>query len=293
LTTRVSVVPLFLYSSIGYLASLVTPLQAGELLRPGLLRLGHRIPFLQGLVSIGIERLCDVFCLVVLGSVSLALLPESQTHERWLTESLRIAGILSSVGLVGLLVAAILARRYRNTFAIVLRPLPESLKTRLSHYADSMLEGADVLKSPFRVVMILLSSLLLWIVNYLSVLLIFHAVGVSAHPVTVLLGFALLSLGIALPLTPAGIGQYEAIWTLVYMTLGVRPEASVVAMGLLTHAVILLVIMLLGLIGVLALPRSMLRDAFDNRIAAEALANQQATADGPAMAETDNATRPI
>lgn len=262
LKTRVPVSPLFLYSSIGYLASMVTPLQAGELLRPGLLRMGHGIPFFEGLGSVGIERLFDVFCLVILGFLCLVVMPPSQLHEQWLTESLRIAGILSSVALIGLFFVVILSPRYGGALSAILRPFPQGFRTRLANYIGSMLQGADVLKSPFRLTLVLLSSLLLWTVNYLSVLLIFHAVGVPAHPITVLLGFTILSLGIALPLTPGSIGQYEAIWTLVFLALGVRPESSLVAMGVLAHALILLVITFLGLISIMLLPRSMVRDAF-------------------------------
>ncbi len=262
LKTRVSVLPLFLYSSIGYLASLVTPLQAGELLRPGLLRLGHRIPFFEGLGSVGIERLFDVFCLVILGLVSLIVIPPEQLHEQWLTECLRVAGILSAAALVAVFFAVILSPRYGKALSAILKPLPAGLRTRLAAFLGSMLQGADVLKSPGRLMLVFLSSLLLWTVNYLSVLMLFHAFDVPAHPITVLLGFVILSLGIALPLTPGSIGQYEALWTLVFLALGVRPESSLVAIGVLAHALILLVIMFLGLLSVLVLPRSMVRDAF-------------------------------
>ncbi len=271
LRIRVPVGPLFLYSSVGYLASSIMPLQAGELLKPELLRRRHHIPFLEGLGSVGVERLLDVFCLVILGSISLLVLPPSLHRERWLTESLRTAGVFSSVGIIGLFLAVVISPRCGTLpSTILLRlPLPSAIRTRAINFIGCILQGATVLKTPVLFMLAILTTFLLWGVNYLSVLLVFCSVGTVVHPVTVLLGFAIVSLGVALPLTPAAIGQYEALWVLVFLALGVKPESSVVATGILSHGLILLVILLFGLISMLMLPRSMLRDAHDSAVSDE------------------------
>lgn len=263
LRIRVPVVPLFLYSSLGYLASSIMPLQAGELIKPGLLRLRHRIQFLEGLSSVGVERVLDVFGLVILGSMSLLVLPTSLDCQGWLAESLRTAGILSSTIIVILFLAVFFAPRWGRVAAAVFNrlPIPAGMKTGAAGFVHGMIQGAAVIKAPILFTLAILITLLLWGVNYLSVLLVFNSVGITAQPMIVLLGFAVLSLGVALPLTPAAIGQYETLWVLVFLALGVKPEASVVATGVLSHALIILVILVFGLFSMMLLPRSILRDA--------------------------------
>lgn len=268
LKRRVSPFPLFLYSSIGYLASSVLPLQAGELLKPGFLRIRHNIPYFEGLSSVMVERLLDVLSLVFLGLMSLIAIPTFSSEKQWITESLRIAAVVSAVGLGALTVIVVRSPQVVRIGSRVLdrMALPQQLKVKALTFVNSLIEGATVIKSPGLFFSVIGLSLALWMINYVSVLLVFWAFGSDLPPAIILLGFVVLSVGLTLPFTPGYIGQYEGLWVLVYLTLGARTEALVVAMGILSHVIILFVIALLGLSSLMFIPGRILHLLGDARL---------------------------
>lgn len=268
LKRRVSPLPLFLYSSIGYLASSVLPLQAGELLKPGFLRARHDIPYFEGLTSVAVERLLDVLSLVFLGLLSLIAVPTFSSEKQWITESLRIAAVVSAVGLGALTVVVVRSPQVIGIGSRVLDrlALPRQLKVKALAFVNSLIEGATVIKSPGFFFSAIGLSLALWMMNYVSVLLVFWAFGSDLPPVIILLGFVVLSVGLTLPLTPGYVGQYEGLWVLVYLTLGAGAEALVVAIGILSHVVILFVIALLGLSSLVFIPGRILHSLGNARL---------------------------
>lgn len=72
----------------------------------------------------------------------------------------------------------------------------------------------------------------------------------------ILLGFTVFSFGMAIPLTPAYIGQYEGLWLLVFAGLHVARKGDVLPVGLLCHALVLLIIAFFGLVSLAILRAS-------------------------------------
>jgi uncharacterized membrane protein YbhN (UPF0104 family) len=64
-----------------------------------------------------------------------------------------------------------------------------------------------------------------------------------------LLGFSILSIGLAIPLTPGYIGQYEGLWLVVFVGLRIAQEKDALTVCLICHGLILLTIALFGLLG--------------------------------------------
>jgi len=263
--------PLFVYSSIGYLVSSVAPAQAGELVKPALVRGRHGIPYFVTAGSVAVERLLDVATLVILGVAAAFALPSHALGPVWIVTSLKAGGLLC---VFVLLILSLCSRRVDTVLRIVsmmlslLRP-PPHVNDRVTKMVGMFLLGIGGGLSPFTLASALLCSMIVWGANAISVVMIYGAViGRVPSVPAVLLGFTVFSLGLAIPLTPAYVGQYEGLWLLVFTGLHVASKGDVLAVGLLSHSLILLTITFVGLLslGILRLSAGEGRSSGDNPI---------------------------
>jgi hypothetical protein len=133
--------------------------------------------------------------------------------------------------------------------ALSLLRLPPRISDQITGIVRVFLRGAGGALSPLNLFCALLCSLALWGANAASVVIIFRAVNVRVPSIpAVLVGFAVLSIGLAIPLTPGYVGQYEGLWLLVFASLRLAPEGNLLAVGLLCHSLILLTIAFFGLL---------------------------------------------
>jgi uncharacterized protein (TIRG00374 family) len=261
LGNRIPPFTLFLYSSVGYLASLFLPFQAGELIKAGLVRARHEIPYFEVIASVGLERLLDMMCLVLLGVASLLMAVNLNSTVAGLVNGVEFAGVV-----IAILLALAAALLHKSDLIIVAvgraagwLPVSETGRQRLVGIAGDLLRGGGVLKDPWRALGTLLFSLVLWMANVASVVLIFRAFGNPLPISEVQLGFILVSLGLIIPLSPGYVGQYEMLWLFVFTALGAGSKAAVLAMGVLSHGLILGLIVVFGGVSIASLPPSSIR----------------------------------
>src|SRR5262249_32884308 len=127
--------------------------------------------------------------------------------------------------------------------------LTSHLGDRITNMARVFLRGTSGALALRTLLYALLCSMFVWGANAASVAIICGAVIGHVPPIpVVLLGFAIFSIGLAIPLTPAYVGQYEALWVLVFTNLHVAAKDDVLAAGVLCHSLILLMIALLGIL---------------------------------------------
>ncbi|MGD1101811.1 MAG: lysylphosphatidylglycerol synthase transmembrane domain-containing protein [Terriglobia bacterium] len=266
---KVSFGPLFAYSSIGYLVSSIAPAQAGELVKPALVQARHGLPYFATAASVAVERLLDVATLVLLGVAAMFALPSHALGPVWIVASLKAGGVVCACAL---LILGLSSRWADSVLRIVSRTLsllrlPPHLNERITNMVRMFLQGTGGALSPFTLLYALLCSMVVWGANAVSVAMIYGAVNgrVPSLPV-VTLGFAVFSLGLAIPLTPAYVGQYEGLWLLVFTSLHVASKSDVLAVGLLCHSLILLTIVFFGLLslGLLRLSDGSGRSSRDN-----------------------------
>lgn len=249
---KVGISALFMYSSIGYLVSSVAPAQAGELVKPALVRARHGLPYFATAASVVVERLLDVTTLLLLGTVAFFTLPTHTLGPVWVAASLKTGCLLCAIGFLILILGNLWADEISHIVSNLLSLL--GLSTHLAAWIRealrSLLHGANGVLSPIYLCYALLCSLALWICNAGSVAIIFLAVHGHALSIpTFLLGFSVLSLGLAIPLTPGYIGQYEGLWLVVFVGLHIVREEDALTVCLICHGLILLTIALFGLLG--------------------------------------------
>ena len=270
---------LLAYSSIGYLVSSVAPAQAGELVKPALVRSRHGIPYSVTAASVAIERLLDVTTLVLIGAVAVAFIPHHRLGPKWIVAIVEVGGAVVATALLFLGLGSRWAEGVVRGITRMLSPfpIPSGIKQHIGDVVGLFLGGIGQALSPLTLACAMACGTAMWLINAASVALVFAAVmGPIPSHVLLLLGYVAFSLGLALPLTPAYVGQFEAMWLLVFAALHVATKADVLAAGVLCHSLILLTIAFLGL---LSLGAMFLTDASQTALQTEAVPAEAASAD--------------
>jgi uncharacterized protein (TIRG00374 family) len=247
---KVNFSSLLIYSSVGTLISLVTAAQAGEFVKPALVRARHGVPYFVTAASVAVERLLDVASLVLMGLFAIIALPAGALGPAWIGKALKAGGLLCAFGFLVL----VLGSRWAGGLLVFvsrvlsLFHLPDRLTDRITRMIRVFLEGAREALSPTSLPWAIMCSVAMWGVNVASVAIVFRAVNRPIASISVvLLGFVVLSFGGVVPLTPGAVGQYEGLWLVVFAALRVGPQSAVLAAGLLSHGLIILTIALFGL----------------------------------------------
>jgi len=124
--------------------------------------------------------------------------------------------------------------------------LPANAAARVTHWAEGIVAGLEVLKSPVRFAGVVVWSLALWLTNAAAFAVCFRAFGINVPASAALLLQGIIGFGVAVPSTPGYIGVFE---TATLLTLGVYGvDASLAASYALTyHLTTFLPITVLGL----------------------------------------------
>ncbi|HTN83976.1 MAG TPA: lysylphosphatidylglycerol synthase transmembrane domain-containing protein [Sorangium sp.] len=219
---------------------MLTPGRVGDLLRIRYLRHDLGVPYAEGLASVVMDRLCDLYVLAAFVAVGIA------------RYSAVIAGRLAWLTWGGIAITVL------APLVLLIPGFAERLMLALSRKLAKAPVGAEPgAASRFLVALrahvgrgllvTLPVTVATFIVNFLQGYLIARALGLSLSlfDVTCLLAIANL-LGL-LPISIAGVGVREFFFALVFPSLGFSAEHGV-SFGLLVFAVIYLVVVALGFV---------------------------------------------
>ena len=239
--------PLWHAISLGFMANNILPLRAGELVRSYSAARLAPARFTTVLSSVAVERIFDaltVVGLLVFGLLTSNLPASVKVAGTSVADLARAAGL---VGIIGLLAA----------IAVVAVPLAaERVIRRLFHhrrFADRVVDliegirhGLVVLRSPRRLLGVIVWSLVLWMTNALAFYVGFAAFDIPVSYTGALLMQGLLVLGISIPSTPGFFGPFEAVIVAVLALYGV-PASLAFSYAIAFHVTTFVPITLLGL----------------------------------------------
>jgi uncharacterized protein (TIRG00374 family) len=86
-------------------------------------------------------------------------------------------------------------------------------------------------KDPRRAARLLALAFGFWAFDALCLVLMFRALGVPADPVSLLVAYGTATVAGSLPLTPGGIGVFEATMLAILALLGVGADAVIAVLG--------------------------------------------------------------
>jgi uncharacterized protein (TIRG00374 family) len=187
----------------GWFISALLPARAGDLARAILLRRDHQAPMAVGLGSVAAERAFDALALMSLAMLTGVWALAGHTPA-WVWQSAAATAGLLVMALVGLLAA----------------PRAQGWLTgRLNWplYQKALRFGFDLLSSvrglgrhPGVLLVVALSSLYVWLCDVFLAYLLFHGLGAPLPLAVVAFTAMAADLAVTVPITPGGVGQFEA-----------------------------------------------------------------------------------
>jgi len=217
----------------GWFVSALLPARAGDLLRVAILGIPSTdqptVPVADSIGSIVLERALDLVALVVLGAgFGFALL--RTTMPGWIVAAYGITLSLLGVAAVALLLAPALLHwlRRRST-----HPLWQKGIVLAGQLVQSL---QTVGRSPLVAVQVFGQSLYIWFCDALLMWTVLKAMGVDAPLASITFVALTVDIFAAIPLTPGGIGQIEAV-NMALLALLPLPAFNLSAAVLLNRAI--------------------------------------------------------
>ncbi len=240
----VSLKRLFPVVCIGYFGNNVYPARAGEVIRAFILRGTEGISVSASLATIIVERVFDG--LVMLLFVFFALPFVGVEH---IPAIYRATVVLASVVFffalaVFLWMAFDPKRVYRVYHFFADRLLPVRFREPLDGFLERFMTGLKFLRSGRDVLMVFVSSVVIWLLETVKYWFVMHAFAFSVSFIGLMLMNGVVNLTTTLPSAPGYIGTFE-IGAKVLAALGVDPQLAL-GYTIVLHAALWLPITMLG-----------------------------------------------
>ena len=235
--------------TIGYMGNNIYPARAGEVLRAVVLKRKEAVPISASLATIIVERIFDG--VVMLGFVFLNL-PELAT----LTGTSGFIGNIQTLALWGagaffgalavfMLAAMFPTRAEKILDKIIQTFLPEKLREKVQDILMKFLHGLESLRSPREAIMVLLTSIVIWLLETGKYWFVMQAFDFEVSFFALMLMNGIVNLATTIPSAPGYVGTFDAPGIAVLSAFGVD-QGIAAGYTLVLHAALWLPITLLG-----------------------------------------------
>lgn len=234
---------LFAIILIGFAVNNVLPLRLGELVRTFLLRQSNGVPIASSLATVLIERLLDIFALC---GILTAVLVMAQPRG-WLLAAAGTAATITAAGVVGLLIVLVVPRAMVERLFTAGIEIAGRIHLKLGKLASSVVDGLRVLEDGRTVLKIVPLSILCWAAELGLYYFLALAMNMDAGALGLAAGMVIANLATVLPSPPGYVGTFDiALQRTLTESFGV-PDVTAGAFTLLTHAVLLVPVVVAGL----------------------------------------------
>ena len=235
--------------AIGYMGNNIYPARAGEVLRAVVLKRKQEIPISASLATIIVERIFDG--VVMLGFVFLNL-PKlaTLTGTSGFIGNIQALAIWGSVAFLGALVVFMLAAMFPAQAEKVITKLiqiflPESFREKVQEVLFKFVSGLESLRSPREAVMVLLTSVVIWLLDTGKYWFVMQAFDFQVSFFALMLMNGIVNLATTIPSAPGYIGTFDAPGIAVLSAFGVD-QGVAAGYTLVLHAALWFPITLLG-----------------------------------------------
>ncbi len=234
---------------IGYMGNNIYPARAGELLRAVILKQREGVSVSASLATIIVERIFDG--VVMLGFVFFSLpqltgLDSASGFVGSIRQLSIIGAVIFAVALIAFLLAAMFpqsAEKIANWF--IDRLIPGRFREPVRNFTLRFIEGLESLRSPFDAVMILFTTILIWLFETGKYWFVMHAFPFEVSFFALMLMNGIVNLATTLPSAPGYIGTFDAPGIAVLTAYGAPPEVAA-GYTLVLHGALWFPITLLG-----------------------------------------------
>jgi uncharacterized protein (TIRG00374 family) len=229
---------MFPITCIGYMGNNIYPARAGEVLRAVILKRKEDVPISASLATIIVERIFDgvvMLAFIFINLTQLATLATVNIPVGAWTISIQDLAIWGSVAFIGALVIFLLAAMFpKITLSIsdwlTSRLVPVRARARVDGILHKFMDGLSSLRSPGNVLMVFLTSIIIWLLETVKYWFVLHAFGLQGQVsfFTLMLMNGVVNLATTIPAAPGYLGTFDAPGIAVLIAGGVE---SAVATG--------------------------------------------------------------
>lgn len=238
---KISLSSIFSIEVIGHMVNAILPLRIGEVARAYLLGEKEAVSKVATLATVAVCRAFDGLALLFVVVVLALFLPVAA----WLKQVMYVAAAVLLGILVVLLLLAASRGRWQKVTAFLWRPLPRRWRAKFENWFDLFLTGLEAMKSPRKVGLVFLVSILVWVGEGTMFYLVAFSFSLGQPFQVLLLASAAANLALLIPSSPGGFGNFEYFCKQVLVFFGVG-ESLAQAYAIAVHAALLLPIILLG-----------------------------------------------
>jgi len=240
---------MFPITTIGYMGNNIYPARAGEVLRAVILKRREGVPVSASLATIIVERIFD-------GVVMLAFVFVNLPELARLTDASGFVGNIQQVAVIGTgvflgaLAVFLLAAMFPQVTARaglwgIEHFTPKRLHTKIIGIMNKFLDGLASLRSPFNVLMVFFTSVIIWLLETGKYWFVMHAFPFEVSFFALMLMNGIVNLATTIPSAPGYIGTFDAPGIAVLVSYGVD-QATAAGYTLVLHVALWLPITLLG-----------------------------------------------
>jgi uncharacterized protein (TIRG00374 family) len=228
---------------IGYMGNNIYPFRIGEILRAYVLRRKEQVSMSASIATILVERIFDGLVMLIFVFIGLPLVPGLPD---WLRQTVILASIAFFGALAVFLVMAARPQTSRKLYQwIFARFLPDTLQPKFLALADRFMEGLSSLASLKDILMVFLTSVVVWLLETMKYWFVMHAFNFSVSFFVLMLMNGVVNLATTLPSAPGYVGTFDTPGIEVLKVFGINP-AIAAAYTLVLHAALWLPITVLG-----------------------------------------------
>jgi len=240
---------MFPITTIGYMGNNIYPARAGEVLRAVILKRKEGVPVSASLATIIVERIFDGVVMLAFVFVNLPELAKLTGSSGFVGNIQQVAVIGTGVFLGALLIFLLAAMFPQVTAKIgiqgIERFMPQRLRGKTIDIMHKFLDGLASLRSPFNVLMVFFTSVIIWLLETGKYWFVMHAFNFRVSFFALMLLNGIANLATTIPSAPGYIGTWEAVTKAVLVAYNVPPEVAL-GYAVVLHVALWLPITLLG-----------------------------------------------
>jgi len=247
---RIKVGTMFPITCIGYMGNNIYPARAGEVLRAVILKRREGVSISASLATVIVERIFDA--VVMLGFVFLNLpeLARVAAADSGFVGNIQQLALIGTGLFIGALVIFILIAMFPGMAIrlgqwLIDHMLPVRIRLKSAGIMHKFLDGLASLRSPVNVIMVLVTSILIWLLETVKYWFVMKAFTFTVDFFALMLLNGVANLATTIPAAPGYIGTWEAVTKAVLVAYEV-PGAEALGYAVVLHVALWLPITLLG-----------------------------------------------
>jgi uncharacterized protein (TIRG00374 family) len=221
---------MFPITCIGYMGNNIYPARAGEVLRAVVLKRREGVPISASLATIIVERIFDgvvMLAFVFVNLTQLAKLADVSIPVGSWNVTIQDIAVWGSVAFFGALIIFLVAAMFPTVTSrigqwFIDRLLPIRFREKTSGIMHKFLDGLASLRSPFNILMVFFTSVVIWLLETVKYWFVMHAFAFSVSFFTLMLINGVVNLATTIPAAPGYLGTFDAPAIAILMAEGIN-----------------------------------------------------------------------